>query len=179
MRMMLRQRTAARHAAAVAALAILASCASASAAPPPRNLWATVNICDTVAHPDMMGVRASMPGNGSRQRMFMRFRAEFYNPMTKKWFSVKGTGVSGWVFAGPARFKARQAGYTFSFMPPPSGSAFVLRGVVDFQWRARRRTRSGRRRTVVVRTLHANTKGQHPSDGADPAGYSSGTCEIR
>jgi hypothetical protein len=125
-----------------------------------------------------MGVRASMPGNGTRQRMFMRFHAQFYNPTNKRWFDVQGTGISDWVFAGPARFKLRQAGYTFSFMPPKNGGAFVLRGVVDFQWRAKQRTKSGHLRTVVVRTLHANTKGEHPSDGADPPGYSSGTCMI-
>ena len=176
---MSRQGTVIRRAAVLAALGCVVACSSAAAAPPPKDLWATVNICDTVKYPDQMGVRASMPGDGARERMFMRFHAQFYNPVTKKWFDVKGTAASGWVFAGPARFKARQAGYTFSFAPPQNGSAFVLRGVVDFQWRAKRRTRNGHLRTVVVRTLHANTKGQHPSDGADPPGYTSGTCEIR
>jgi hypothetical protein len=165
--------------ATLAALAgALALSAPAAAAPPPKDLWATVNICDTVVHPNQMGVRASMPGDGRRERMFMRFHAQYYNPSNKRWSNVKGSGSSGWLFAGPARFRARQAGYTFSFAPPKDGSAFVLRGVVDFQWRVRRRTHTGHRRWVVVRELHANTKGQHPSMGADPAGYSSGTCEI-
>ncbi len=62
--------------------------------------------------------------------------------------------------------------------PPNAGAAFVLRGVVDFQWRAKRRTKSGHRKWVVLRTLHANTKGEHPSKVADPPGYTSGTCEI-
>lgn len=177
--MMFRQGTAFRHAALLAALGAAGACSQASAAPPPKNLWATVNICDTVAHPNQMGVRASMPGNGTRERMWMRFHAQFYRPDSKKWFDVKG-GVSDWQAVGSARVKVRQAGYTFMFnTPDPGQPAYVLRGVVDFQWRAKRRTRNGHRRTVVVRTLHANTKGEHPADGADPRGYSSGICEIR
>jgi hypothetical protein len=176
---MFRQGTTFRHVLALAVAGLVCGCAQASAAAPPKNLWATVNICDTVAHPNQMGVRASMPGNHTRQRMFMRFHAQFYNATTKKWADVKGNGVSAWQRLGSARVKARQAGYTFSFTQPPAGSPFVLRGVVDFQWREKRRTKSGTRRMVVVRTLHANTKGEHPADGADPPKYSSGTCEIR
>ena len=160
-------------------VSIFAAAGDASAGPPPKGLWATVNICDTVSHPDQMGVRANVPGNGTRQRIYMRFHAQFYNQTKKRWFNVKGNGVSGWIFVGNARVTERQGGYTFSFAPPTSGGAFVLRGVVDFQWRIKRHTRSGRKRMVVLRTLHANTKGEHRSDGADPPGYSSGTCEIR
>jgi len=158
----------------------LALAAPAAAAPPPKNLWATVNICDTALYPNQMGVRASMPGDGRRhERMFMRIQAQFYDATSKRWFNVKGSYAnSGWIPVGSARFRVRQAGYTF-LIPANNGQSFVLRGVVDFQWRARHRTRSGHRRWVVVRELHANTKGQHPSAQADPPGYSSGTCEIR
>jgi hypothetical protein len=181
MRWMLRQWTSFRRLAALAVAGFAGACGTASAAPPPKHLWATVNICDTVAHPNQMGVRASMPGNPrhKRQRMFMRFHAQSYNATTKKWSDAKGVSVSGWLPVGSARARVRQGGYTFSFMAPNAGSTFVLRGVVDFQWRQKRRTKSGKRRLVVVRTLHANTKGDHPSAGADPPGYSSGTCEIR
>ena len=51
-------------AAVVAALAAAAPAAHASA----RDLWATVNVCDTKAHPNMMGVRARMPGDGTHRR---------------------------------------------------------------------------------------------------------------
>lgn len=175
---MFRQGTRFRQVAALAIAGILCGCATASAAPPPKNLWATVNICDTPTYPNKMGVRASMPGNGTRQRMYMRFHAQYYDSTTKKWFNVKGVGVSPWELAGSARFKTRQAGYTFEFAPPQAGSSSTLRGVVDFQWRAKRRTKSGHRKVVVVRTLHANTKGEHPAAGADPPNYTSGTCEI-
>ncbi|HEY2602250.1 MAG TPA: hypothetical protein VGI67_11890 [Thermoleophilaceae bacterium] len=177
---MFRQGTGFRQVVALAVVAgMLGGCASASAAPPPRGLWATVNICDTVNNPNKMGVRGSMPGDGNRhERMYMRFHAQSYDQTTKTWSEVKGVNVSGWLLAGSARFKARQAGFTFQFNSPTAGKSFVLRGVVDFQWRERRRTKSGKLRMVVVRTLHANTKGEHAAPGADPKGYSSGTCEI-
>jgi hypothetical protein len=176
---MIRQGTKFRYVVTLAVAGAFCGCAQAGAAPPPKGLWATVNICDTADHPNQMGVRANMPGDGNRrERMWMRFHAQFYNPKTKVWRDVKGIGVSTWQRLGSSRVKSQEAGYTFSFTQPAAGQTFVLRGVVDFQWRERRRTKSGRRRTVVVRTLHANTKGVHPSDGADPPGYSSGTCEI-
>ena len=177
--MMLRRGKTFGYPALVAILATAAAVSPALAAPAPKNLWATVNICDTAAHPNEMGVRASMPGDGKHHRMWMRFHAQFYKPRTRQWFDVKGNGVSPWQYVGRTRVKSQEAGYTFAFAPPTAGNAFVLRGVVDFQWRAKRRTKRGKLRTVVVRTLHANTKGEHPSDGADPPGYSSGTCEIR
>lgn len=167
------------------------ACGTASAAPPPKDLWATVDICDTVGHPDQMGVIASMPGDGKRrQRMYMRFRAQFYDATKKKWFALKdqplpGSGgpamptTSGWRPAGAANQKTALLGWTFNVKNGSAGQASLLRGVVDFQWRQRKRTKSGRFKLVVVRTLHANTKGQHSTADGDPPGYSSGTCEIR
>ena len=159
---------------AATVLALAAFSGTAQAAPRPSALWGTVNICDTLRHPDQMGVRASMPGNGTRQRMWMRFHAQFYAPATNSWSDVKSGGVSPWILAGSALFRARQAGYTFTFKAPAAGSSYTLRGRVDFQWRAKRH-----KRTVVIRRAHANTKGGIRSiGGADPPGYSSGLCTI-
>jgi hypothetical protein len=125
-----------------------------------------------------MGVRASMPGDGTREQMFMRFRAQFYDATKKKWFPVMGNGKSGWISVGSARFKTRQTGWTFMFKAPAPGSTFTLRGVVDFQWRTKHRS-DGRLHTVIVRRAHANTKGGFKSTlGADPPGYSNGICQI-
>ena len=79
--------------------------------------WATVNVCDTFESPDAMGLRASMPGNGTDQRMYMRFSAQWYSGMRGKWLDVAG-GKSPWVYAGSARYKARQAGWSFDFQTP-------------------------------------------------------------
>ena len=161
------------------ATAVSASSGTALAAPKSGDLWATVNICDTLRYPNRMGVRASMPGDGSKKRMYMRFRAQFFNATKNNWFNVKGNADSGWVLAGSARFVSREAGWTFSFSPPAAGSTFTLRGLVNFQWRARKRVH-GRLRWVVVRRASEITAGGKKSTlGADPPGYSSGTCEIR
>ena len=161
-------------------LVALAAAAPARAADP--DLWATVNICDTPAFPDAMGVRASMPGNGTRQRMYMRFHATFYDRVGQAWYPVEGVRDSPWIFVGNATIRARRAGWTFQFEPPPPGSDSVVRGVVEFQWRKRKRTRRkrGTRREVVVDSARANTRHGVPNvEGGDPPGTSAGLCVIR
>jgi hypothetical protein len=163
----------------VTTLAALAGAAPAQAGHP--DLWATVNICDTEAFPNAMGVRASMPGNGTRQRMYMRFRAAFYDRGRDAWHPVTGVGRSPWILAGNARFRARRAGWTFQFDPPAPGTDFIVRGVVEFQWRERRKpkVKGAKAREVVVDTAHANTRHGVPNVGeGDPPGTSEGLCVI-
>jgi hypothetical protein len=156
------------------------------------RLWATVNICDTATAPNSMGVRAGMPGNASGQRMFMRFRAEYWSRARQDWAAVAGSGVSPWVYAGPARFERRQAGWTFEFAPPPAGVTFTMRALVEFQWRkpgralkrrpSLKRRAAPRRRgshTRVVRSVtRATETGIRGVDGGDPAGTSKAMCLI-
>jgi hypothetical protein len=142
-------------------------------------LWATVNICDTFESPDAMGVRASMPGNGTDQRMYMRFTAHWYSGMRQSWLPVPG-GRSPWVYAGSARSRARQAGWSFDFQTPPYGRAYVLRGTVEYQWRSVRRAKGVKRsgyRVARQRTLLTSTglKGVH---GGDPKGTSKAMCAV-
>jgi hypothetical protein len=73
------------------------------------ELWATVNICDTANNPDSMGIRASMPGNGTDQRTWMRCTPEYWSRARQAWTAVSGTGVSPWVYAGSAQYARRQA----------------------------------------------------------------------
>ena len=178
--------------------------ATASSTP---ELWATVNICDTASAPNAMGIRAGMPGNSSGQRMFMRFRAEYWSRSQQDWAAVTGAGISPWVYAGPARYERRQAGWTFEFAPPPPGVTFTMRALVEFQWRkpeqrvalkrrgkrrhAARRGRPLKRmrrfdlrgRTAspsrVVRSVtRATETGIQGVDGGDPAGTSKAMCLI-
>jgi hypothetical protein len=142
-----------------------------------RLLWATVNICDSERYPNMVGVRASMPGNGRRQRMYMRFSGFWYRIAERDWRPLPG-GRSGWIYAGSARFRSRQAGYTLRVSQPPAGKSFVVRGVVEFQWRALRR-RAGNSRWVVTRRLRATTRSGAPGvQESDPPGLSLGACEV-
>lgn len=166
---------------------------SATAGDP--EMWATVNICDTQRSPDSMGVRASMPGNGTDQRMWMRFRAEYWSRSLQDWAPVVGTGVSPWVYAGSARYAQRQAGWTFGFAAPPAGVTFTMRAQVDLQWRepvsapaARGRVKRfrlervkarGARAWRTVRTVTQTTEtGIKGVDGGDPLGTSKAMCLI-
>jgi hypothetical protein len=159
------------------------------------GLWATVNICDTAKAPNSMGVRASMPGNGTGMRMYMRFHAEYWSRSLQNWAPVAGSGVSDWVFAGSADYARRQGGWTFEFAAPPAGVTFTMRAIVEFQWRRtkeqvarlRRWKRSlrsdDRKRTAspsrVVRSITRTTEtGIAGVDGGDPAGTSKAMCLI-
>jgi hypothetical protein len=146
------------------------------------KLWATVNVCDTAGMPNSMGVRAGMPGNTSRQRVFLRFRAEYWSPTTQAWAPVADRGVSPWVSAGPARYERRQAGWTFEFAPPPAGVTYTMRAVAEFEWRRPRRARALDRkgsRSRVVRSIYRVTEtGIRGADGGDPAGTSKAMCLI-
>jgi len=135
------------------------------------DLWATVNICDTPENPNVLGVRASMPGNGTRQTMWMRFRASYYDRGTEKWYDVGGTSVSRWIKVGNAKYRSRQAGRKFHIEPPVPTTSHVVRGLVDFRWRRR----SGKTvRRTTRKTLAGHPTGRH----GDPEGYSAGLCEI-
>ena len=141
-----------------------------AAAQDSRHLWATVNICDTISHPDTIGIRGSMPGTGNAdERMFMRVQVQYFDRSSQLWHNIPKDGDSGWVSVGSARFKARQAGATFIFAPP-SGGSWLMRGAVKFQWRLHGRVR----RHVKLLT----TAGHRSAAGADPPGSSSDTCVI-
>lgn len=138
-----------------------------------KNLWATVNVCDTAGAPNAIGIRANMPGNGTRQRMYMRFEAQWYS-LSRARFVPSGSS-SRWIGVGSARRRSAQEGYSFQFDRPPLGAQFVMRGRVDYQWRARRRGR-----WVVVRRATRTTRGGRSGVlGGDPAGRSDSLCVIR
>jgi hypothetical protein len=131
-----------------------------------------VNICDTEAHPNVLGVRASMPGNGTRQTMWMRFHASYFDRATGTWRRVGGDASSPWIKLGNARFRSRQAGRKFTIEPPVPTTSFVVRGIVKYQWRKRKSGRVVKRRKQ--KTLSGHPTGRH----GDPHGYSNGICEI-
>jgi hypothetical protein len=136
---------------------------------PESRLWATVNVCDTAAQPDTIGIRGSMPGTGRRtDRMFMRFTVQF-QASDGGWQALSTGGISEWEAVGHGAWAARQAGFSFQ-VRPPAGSV-RLRGLVRFEWR-----RAGR---VVRREIRATEAGHRSTAGADPAGYSRGVCVVR
>ena len=133
------------------------------------RLWATVNICDTRANPNVLGVRASMPGNGTKQTMWMRFNAHYFDRATEEWRAIQG-GRSPWIKVGDARYRSRQAGRKFRIDPPAPITSFVTRGLVEYEWR-----RNGKvKRRARQKTLSGHPTGRH----GDPRNYSAGVCEI-
>lgn len=134
------------------------------------HLWSTVNVCDTEKSPDAIGIRARMPGNGTRQRMWMRFRTQFYSQKDYSWRYVRSGGRSPWVEVGSALFAFKETGYEFSFDAPAAGTSFLLRGVVEFQWRTKR--------GKVMRRTRKFTAGGHRTRDADPRGFSAARCRI-
>jgi len=136
-----------------------------------RVLWATVDVCDPHDQTDTIGIRGSMPGDGSTgETMFMRFRVQYRDATTGQWLDISAHADSGYVNVGSARYRVREAGRSFVFLPGPHTPAYRLRGVVIFQWR---------HGTTVVRSATRDTQAGHVSAaGADPKNYSASTCVI-
>jgi hypothetical protein len=157
---------------AVLAAALIAP-AAAPAAKAPRT-WATVNVCDTKAAPNTIGLRGSMPGmKRAGATLWMRFAVQYR--ADGKWIAAPGLTTT-YLNIGSANVGSRgtrQAGHSFTVKPPAEGEApFVMRGLVSFQWKTKRGT--------VLRTERRTTTAGHTSTaGADPAGYSAATCTIR
>ena len=162
---------------AVAAVAASGPLAGAETAPQVhasavKNLWATVNICDTKNHPDSIGIRGHAPGRQRAGNIWMRFFVEYQK--AGKWLPVKNGGSTTWLKAGPARYPEWQEyGRTFKYNLNP-GDTYLMRGRVQFQWRSH---------GEVFRREQAYTSGGHSAaerndPNSDPNGYSSGTCVI-
>ena len=146
-------------------LTLLLTASAAPARADAADLWATVNVCDTAAHPDEVGIRASMPGGKRGTRLLMRFRVQYRDLSTGRWRAVRDAD-SGWRKAGKGR-PTRESGWSFEVA---GEGTRILRGVVTYRW-----TRKGH----VVRHAKRVTAGGHRSThGADPADFSAATCRI-
>jgi hypothetical protein len=133
------------------------------------DLWATVNVCDSPAQPDRIGIRGSMPGLGRRAAMWMRFRVQYVAKADGQWHDVDKSADSGPVKLGVSKNRVVEAGHTFKFLPPADGGAHMLRGVVTFSWRVRGH---------LVKRITEFTEAGHKSTTADPPGYSAAICRI-
>jgi len=139
--------------------------AAAPARADDADLWATVNVCDTEAHPDEIGIRASMPGGKPKSRLQMRFRVQYRDLTDGRWRAVRDAD-SGWRRIGRGR-KVRESGWSFEVA---AEGRQILRGVVLYRW-----MRAGR----ATRRAREVTEGGHVSTaGADPADFSAATCRI-
>ena len=158
---------------ALACLFTVAPGIAAAAAVRDSGPWATVNVCDTVGYPDGIGIRGAMPGTGDRDdELFMRLQVQFFRRADGTWRGVGRGADSGFLDVGNGAARVRQAGRTFTLSPPAAGQpAFLLRGLVTFEWR-----RDGQ---VVRRARRLTSAGHDAAIGADPVGFSAATCSIR
>jgi hypothetical protein len=143
------------------ALVLAASAAPAQAAGPQ---WATVNVCGQGA----VGIRASIPGDGSGKQMYAQMTTQWLNPATRAWEPVEGSPSSPWLSAGRADQNASQVGWTFQFDPVPAGRSYSIRGVAVLAWK---------RGATAVRQQTLVTSGG--ALGVGDGGSSLGTCTLR
>lgn len=158
----------ARLAAVFALFLVLAGSAQAATAQKP---WATVNVCDTKAHPNTVGIRALIPGAQREQvRLYMRFRVQWRDAADGLWHNLIDQGDSGFIAFGRSKNGlGREGGRLFPFKAP--AKPLRLRGRVDFEWRIGQR--------VVKRDTALTAKGHRSGAGSDPKGYSAATCLLR
>ena len=90
---------------------LLFALAAAPASAADADLWATVNVCDTAAHPKEVGIRASMPGGKPKSRLQMRFRVQYRDLADGRWRAVRDAD-SGWRRIGRGR-AVRESGWSF------------------------------------------------------------------
>jgi len=169
---------------APAAIAIAAACTAAAAAPAApkpqhgqptaqalmhsRELWATIDVCNSPKQPNTVGIRGSMPGDGKpADKMYMSFALEYLNA-ANQWAPLTSSS-SGWVLIGDGS-GARQGGRSFTIKPSHARPKLVLRGMVSFRWmRANRQ---------FAHTTRPTTGGRQALVGAEPAGYSAARCNL-
>jgi hypothetical protein len=129
-----------------------------------KQLWSTVNICNTKHHPDAIGIRGQMPSLGFPASLFMQVQVDYYNYAAKKF--EPDPGVQQWVSLGDPADEIVQGGTEFKFKPPA-----VLAGTVTFQWKLHGK---------VIGTKQRATAGGHKNAKfGDPPGYSSNDCTIK
>jgi len=151
-------------------VAPVAAAQAAQAADDTREVWATVNVCDTEHAPNTIGIRASMPGSRSGAEVrWMRFVVEYYAQADERWHRLAAGGDSGLLRVGKGRLP-RQFGRSLR-IEPTAGKSVLLRGRVFFQWR----TKGGE---ILERASARTRKGRRSNAGADPPGYSASICTI-
>jgi hypothetical protein len=120
-----RRGTALALSAAVAAVAVAGPASGAGTDDALTATWAKLNICS----PTQLGARAQLAGDGSTDRMAVRFTAQWLSP--DGWAPLSGNASSPWQDAGSAEFTWQQAGWTFKLNVPADGQAYQLRVVAE------------------------------------------------
>ncbi len=129
-----------------------------------RNVWATVNICNTKRNRDVIGIRGQMPALGFQSVLVMDVQVYYLNSQTKKY--LPDPGVKEHVVLGSATNALHQDGASFRIVPPAN-----LEGRIDFSWEL-----AGK---VIGSTNRMTVRGVKRVQFADPRGHSAATCVIK
>jgi hypothetical protein len=129
-----------------------------------RDLWATVNICNTKRHPHTIGIRGQMPSLGFASLMYMEVRIDYWLLKDKK-FVLDPAVIPKSPLPVQLTHGLLQDGALFVFKPP-----VILSGEITFTWK-----RGGK---VLGRAHRKTSHGQKHVDMGDPHGYSTATCRI-
>lgn len=89
--------------------------------------WVKVNVCNGT----QLGARAQLAGDGSSDRMQVRFTAQWLGP--DGWVPLEGNPTTPWLDAGSAELTWSQAGWTYDLMVPETGKAYQLRAVAEMK----------------------------------------------
>ncbi len=138
--------------------------AAVSRAEHSRRLWATINICNTAAHPNTVGIRGQMPALGFAARLRMVFGIDLWGPTGGGFKALKGVAQPS--EDGGQRGGTWQTGVLLRF-PPHTG---LVRGRVRFEWRMGSRT--------IGHLDEVTHPGHTDARYSDPSGFSSGRCRL-
>jgi hypothetical protein len=129
-----------------------------------KQLWSTINICNTKHHRHTVGIRGQMPSLGFAASLSMQVQVDYWNYAAKKF--EPDPGVHQLVSLGDPANEIVQGGATFKFKPPA-----LLSGTITFQWKLNGKVIGSKRGATA--TGHKNAK------FGDPPGYSSSSCKIK
>ena len=129
-----------------------------------KNLWATVNICDTKQHPNMIGVRGQMPALGFPASLEMIIKLDYYSLQSASFRPVPHLRMRDAL--GLATTGYYQGGGIFKFKPPVA----PLSGTITFQWRVGKR--------LLGQATRLTTHGDSGVANGDPPGTSHAVCRI-
>ena len=130
-----------------------------------KQLWATINVCNTHRHPNTVGIRGQVPALGFSSSISIAISVDFWNPQTKRFRPDPDT--ERLIRLGSPSTGVHQQGVTFRFDP----HAGRFRGSATFMWR-----RGGK---LLGHTDRVTTGGHRDADFGDPHGFSAATCTIR
>lgn len=129
-----------------------------------RSLWATINICNTKHHPNVVGVRGQMPALGFASLLSMEVELQYWSVIEKRYKPLTDTRQT--LSLGAERQGLHQSGVSFSFSP----HAGTLAGIVRFDWRLGHRS--------IGHAVRATASGHPDADQGDPAHFSAGKCDL-